>query len=92
MKQETATITPKESKDKSLSVGEKFILDCQYEKQGGFFSLLTKAMARADTKNLAKLELGFPEEVEALRNYRNIKSWWPNLVVKAISLGWKPLS
>jgi hypothetical protein len=63
---------------KTLTKGEQFIYDWQYGYIGktSFKGYLAKALAVADTRNLAKLKLAFPEEAEAMDNFHHKKGWW----------------
>ena len=63
---------------KTLTKGEQFIFDWQYKRHGStsFKGYLAKALAVADTRNLAKLKLAFPEEAEAMDNFHHKKGWW----------------
>ena len=62
----------------TLTKGEQFIFDWQYKRHGStsFKGYLAKALAVADTRNLAKLKLAFPEEAEAMDNFHHKKGWW----------------
>jgi hypothetical protein len=62
----------------TLTKGEQFIYDWQYKRHGStsFKGYLAKALAVADTRNLAKLKLAFPEEAEAMDNFHHKKGWW----------------
>lgn len=46
---------------------EKFIVKWQFGLLGDFYTALIDAIKRADEKNLARLELGFPAEVQGFR-------------------------
>ena len=37
---------------------------------------LSKAMARADSGNAARLKLAFPDEAESMDNFHHKKGWW----------------
>ena len=65
-------------KEDSLTKGEMFIHEWQYGYIGktSFKGYLAKALAVADTRNLAKLKLAFPEEAEAMDNFHHKKGWW----------------
>ena len=47
-------------------------LDKQFGMGGGFFRLLFDTIAKADGDNLAKLEKGFPEEVDAYKTWTRV--------------------
>jgi hypothetical protein len=49
--------------------GYDLFLEFQYNQSGGFFSTLFMAIQLADFENLARLEKGFPEEVDAFRRW-----------------------
>ncbi len=67
----------------NLTSGERFIFDWQYRMAGGFNTALVEAISRADEDNLDRLSLGFPEEVEAYKNFSRVSGWWDNLRKKA---------
>jgi len=50
--------------------GERRYLKFQFEMVGGFWTTMFNAMNRADPDNLERLALAFPEEVAALRAWR----------------------
>lgn len=52
-----------------LNVGEKELLNWQYQRQGDFMAGLWAAISHADLSNLLKLGLGFPLEVRAYRDF-----------------------
>ena len=56
-----------ESPDWSRS--EKWIVRWQFKLLGDFETALSQAISRADENNLARLELGFPEQVEGYANW-----------------------
>ena len=76
--------------DHNFTPGELFIIRWQYGELGDFLSALIEAMIRADDDNLRKLALGFPEEVEALCQYRHEDGWWDKLEQRAIEAGIVP--
>lgn len=45
-------------------------LEWMYRESGGFFEYLFEAIYRADTSHLEKLQLGFPEEVDAVKTWK----------------------
>ena len=69
-------------KNKELTKGEKFIVDWQYGLGGSFKITLAQAISFADTINLAKLHLAFPEEVKAFTAFSTEENWWLNLQKK----------
>jgi hypothetical protein len=62
----------------SLTKGEQFIHDWQYKRHGdtSFKGYLSKAMAKADDGNLARLKLAFPDEAESMDMFHHKKGWW----------------
>lgn len=66
----------------NLTKGERFIVDWQYHMAGNFRKALVEAIARADHFNLARLALGFPEEVKAYQNFANKDGWWDRVLEK----------
>lgn len=52
------------------TAGEKLILRWQFRSLGHFWTQLFEAMVRADDENLDRLALGYPDAVEALRDWR----------------------
>lgn len=68
---------------KECTPGEKFIIEWQYGMLGGFKSALMDAISRADEGNLAKLAIGFPDEVFGFRKFSRDENWWPDLQKKA---------
>lgn len=54
--------------------GDKYIIRMQFRRiipAGNFEEKLWEILCAADEKNLAKLRLGFPTEVEGLKRFRN---------------------
>jgi hypothetical protein len=49
---------------------------------GSFRANLFTTIFSADTENLKKLSLGFPNEVEVVRRYRNEEGYWQKLLEK----------
>ena len=47
-------------------------LEYQYNQSGDFYMALWHAIQFADTKNTARLAMGFPEEVEAYRIWTRV--------------------
>ena len=66
----------------AITEGERSLYRRHYDSLGGFETALWDALERADSTNLDALAKGFPEHVTALRNYRHLPSYWPNLVAK----------
>lgn len=46
---------------------------------GSFMTNLFKTIMSSDIMNEKKLSLGFPNEVEVVRRYRNEEGYWQNL-------------
>lgn len=63
--------------------GETFILHWQFRMLGGFKTKLAEAIAKADEGNLARLRLGFPDEVDAFKSFSREPGWWEQLQEKA---------
>ena len=47
-----------------------------HDQLGSFSTNLFKAISFADTRNLSKIALGFPEEVAAYKRYANEEGYW----------------
>ena len=62
-----------------MNEGERKLCEWQYELSGSFYSTLFKAMSCADYMNLSRLEMGFPEEVEAFKRFSNESGYWESL-------------
>jgi hypothetical protein len=62
-----------------LSKGEKHIIDWQIGIASGWRMALQELISLSDLDNLAKLELAFPDEVQAFKKYRNEIGWWAEL-------------
>lgn len=62
-----------------LNSGERHLIEWQYNCGGFFFTMLWNAISRADDGNLARLSLGFPEDVEAYLRFRDEEGYWGNL-------------
>lgn len=59
-----------------LNQGELDLYFWQYNKLGGFMTGIFNAMTMSDNINLNKLSMGFPEQVQAYKNYTNMKGFW----------------
>ena len=66
-----------------LTKGERFIVEWQFNRLGGFYTRLAELMITADLDNLEKLGQGFPEEAAAMRLFKNDRNWWPAVCGKA---------
>ena len=67
----------------TLTPGERFIVEWQFNITGDFKTSLANALMYADTHNIERLRKGFPDEVEAYQNYTNTKGWWEDVRKKA---------
>ncbi len=67
----------------NLDESEKFIVKWQYGRLGCFEEELINAIMIADDKNLGKLRLGFPIEVDGYINYTQTPGWWKKVQTKA---------
>ena len=65
-----------------LNQGEIDLYFWQYGKLGSFKEHLFKAISKADTVNLNNLKKGFPEQVNAYRNYSNTEGYWEQVKQK----------
>ena len=63
-----------------MNTGERKFCENQKNMSGSFYSALFSAMRLADKHNLEKIAQGFPEEAEALRNYRKVPGYWDQLM------------
>jgi len=52
------------------------------ETSGSFMTNLFKTIMSADIQNQFKLSLGFPNEVEVVRRYKNEDGYWQELQKK----------
>lgn len=79
----------KETALREINDGERSLIDWQYrsDMMGHFETALWKAISHADTGNLDLLAKGFPEHVEAYRNYTQVGGWWQSLVSYAKETG-----
>ena len=66
-----------------LAKSEEFILMWQYRMLGHFKTALMEAICLADDGNLARLRLGFPNEVDGYINYTQVNGWWQVVQKKA---------
>ena len=46
---------------------------------GSFHTALIETIFRADTRNRARLALGFPEDVEVVTRFQNESGYWEDL-------------
>ncbi len=59
-----------------LNEGERHLYEFQNGMSGSFFDNLFHAIFKADMTNVAKLALGFPEEVKAVKRFQNEDGYW----------------
>lgn len=64
---------------KTLSEGERRLVDWQYGRSGHFVTLLFDAMAKADSQNLALLSKAYPDEVKAYERFTREEGYWPKI-------------
>ncbi len=62
-----------------MNDGEKRLVEFHKGISGSFFSFLFNAIFKADSENMAKLKLAFPQEVEAVRRFRSEDNYWQTL-------------
>jgi hypothetical protein len=56
---------------KEITHGEEKVLEWQQGYSGGFYLAFWKTVCLADDINLTMLELGFPSEIQAFRDYKS---------------------
>jgi hypothetical protein len=71
-----------------LNAVESAVVKWQYRLNGGFYEALWSAITQADQEHLARLEEGFPLEVEGYRRYTTEKGWWESVERKIMSDPW----
>jgi len=62
-----------------LTEGERSLYRWQYHQTDDFEGCLWDCISRADSTNLANLERGFPEHLEAYRRYARESGYWSDL-------------
>ena len=62
-----------------MTESEKRLCDWQYHRSGSFFTALFYLMCKADTENMARLLIAFPEEGSALIKFKTDENYWPTL-------------
>ena len=67
----------------SLDDIEKELIDWQYRLCGDFRQALWEAICRADDNNLARLRLGFPNQVDGYIRYTRESEYWARVQEKA---------
>ena len=63
-----------------LDWGARALVEWQYGLAGDFQKHLFETISLADSHNLNKLALGFPDEVGAYRSYTGEEGYWPGIV------------
>ena len=58
------------------------VFDWQYNLHGDFYRGLWSAIIKADSQNLAKLALGFPDQVAGYKAFAHEDGWWENVLAK----------
>jgi len=72
-----------------LTPEEAAVYEWQYGYCGDFKHALWGAIMKADDKNLWKLKLSFPAEVEGYRLYSQVSGWWQEVVKKVQVIGYQ---
>ena len=62
-----------------MTDAERKLCDWQYERSGSFYKHLFEAIKSADSENLDKMELAFPEEVRAFCRYATVAGYWQKM-------------
>jgi len=62
-----------------LNDGERKLVEFQLGLSGSFYKSFFDAAFKADGENLIRLEVGFPEEIQALRRYRGESGYWDRI-------------
>ncbi len=65
----------------NINQGETDLYFWQYNKLGGFLTKIFDAMAVADTTNLNKIAKGFPQQVQAYKDYGNLSGFWEQVKI-----------
>jgi len=73
--------TVKELKDE-LTQGEKLLVEYFREITGSFYTAFFNAALKADMYNLSRLEVGFPEEIHAVKRYKLEDDYWKSIESK----------
>ena len=71
-------LTEEEKRDKYLQA-ERKLFDFDRGAGGDFFTLLIRAIMRADNDNIEKLKISFPELVEVVKRYGREEGYWQDL-------------
>jgi hypothetical protein len=67
-----------------MNQGEKHLVDWQHKMSGSFFTKLFDCMASADSENLDRMRLAFPEEADALYRFKNEDGYWEALEAQVL--------
>jgi len=62
-----------------MTEGEKHLCEFEYGISGSFYTHFFNAIMKADSHNMARLSLAFPEEVQAVNRFRNENGYWEEL-------------
>ena len=62
-----------------MNEGERKLVEFQYGMSGSFYTKFFEAAFNADGYNLARLGVGFPEEIEAVKRFRGEPNYWQDL-------------
>ena len=71
------------STDQPLSSAEWELYFWRIGTAGSFITALFNVAARADLNNLARLSLGFPDEIAVYRRYADLPGYWEALQRRA---------
>lgn len=69
-----------ESLKGKLNAGERLLVEHFKGMNGSFYTKFFEAAMQADNLNLAKMEAGFPEEIRAVRRYKNESGYWETIL------------
>lgn len=64
---------------REFTQADKELFYVMNDRGGSFTTSLFQTIMRADKFNQEKLALGFPDEVQAVRDYRNTPDFWEEL-------------
>jgi len=65
-----------------IKQAERKLYEWQYDMLGSFYGKLFDIISKADSKNLAKLRLAYPEEVEAVVRYKTESGYWEDVKLR----------
>lgn len=66
----------------SITKAERKLYEWQYGTLGSFSTQLYNLISKADTKNLEKLTLAYPDEVLVITKYKTQKGYWDEVKLK----------